>query len=336
MSSTNPLQNVTASQTIGLLLSIYGIFALFVQFLVFPPIARKYGVLRVFQICSFVFPIVYLITPFTALLPSSITAAGPPSNAMHPAADPASGSYSAFALPFNVVILLLVMLCKCTAAVFALPCTTILLTNSASSLAVLATLNGIATSVSAIGRAAGPAIGGNLLGWGVKRSLAWLPWWVFAAISVVGAVASLWLVEGEGFGAEEDEGAENDDADTETDNDGQDGDPRDRNYSKTTLDGHSDDHRSPLTPQTTSTSQHPDERKLGRVRTASSTILQDIPIEEESEDVESSVPSPSASRPSQRRSSITLSAPIGMRKPISRKLSSKLGQSLGSQHSFGG
>ena len=190
-----------ASQSIGILLAFYGAFALLVQFFIFPPAARKYGVLRVYHVCSFTFPIVYLIVPFTALLPVSLTTTGKREDVV---LDSSRKNRFTFGLPFNMLVLFLVMLFKCTAAVFAFPCSTILLTNFATSLDVLGTLNGISTSVSAIGRAAGPAIGGSLLGWGVTRSLAWLPWWTFAVISVVGAVASLWLVEGEGFGGDKD------------------------------------------------------------------------------------------------------------------------------------
>lgn len=49
---------------IGLLSTGYGIFGLPVQFLVFPPLARKYGVLFWLKVVSIVFIFVYLATPF--------------------------------------------------------------------------------------------------------------------------------------------------------------------------------------------------------------------------------------------------------------------------------
>lgn len=93
----------------------------------------------------------------------------------------------------------LIMLVKCFAAIFAFPCTTILLTNSAVSLRVLGTLNGVATSVSAVGRAAGPAIGGAMFEVGAVKGWAILPWWVLAGFAMMGAVPVWWLVETEGF-----------------------------------------------------------------------------------------------------------------------------------------
>jgi hypothetical protein len=87
---------------------------------------------------------------------------------------------------------------------FAFPTSTIMLTNSATSLRVLGTVNGLATSVSAVGRAAGPAIGGGLFTVGVKRGYIIVPFWTMSAISLLAAVPTFWLVEGKGFGDDED------------------------------------------------------------------------------------------------------------------------------------
>ncbi|KAL9081230.1 MAG: hypothetical protein Q9157_000205 [Trypethelium eluteriae] len=217
------------------------------------------------------------------------------------------------------------MLFKCTAAVFAFPCSTILLTNSASSLTVLGTLNGISTSVSAIGRAAGPAIGGNLLGWGVRRSMAWLPWWTFAGISAVGAVASLWLIEGEGFGGDEDK-----DDEEEVMVDGGAGVERTPRMEGQVI------HRSLSNSSKASESpQRWNERRPQQLCTASSTAFQESVIEEDPENPENGDRPETTFRTHQRRKSVDSSVPIGMGKGISRRLSSNLGQSVGSQHSFG-
>ena len=273
--------------------------------------------------------------PFTALLPTSISFVDEKQSPINRALDFTSQDPPASRLPFNVVILFLVMLFKCTAAVFAFPSSTILLTNSASSLAVLGTLNGVATSISAIGRAAGPAIGGSLLGWGVERSLAWLPWWTFAAISVIGAIASLWLIEGEGFGGDEDETEGIDDDEARLDRETVDGGPRWLSNETNDGDDQAGNPHAPRDPENPETSRNHDARRLRRFRTASSTGLQDSPIQEEPEDEDGYIPQRSTSRTQNRRSSIVSSVPIGMGRGISRKLSSNLGQSLGSQHSFG-
>lgn len=158
---------------------------MFVQFFVFPPVARKYGVLPCLKVVTMMFPIIYVATPFTALMPTTFS---------------------------RQVAMLVLMVFKCFAVVFAFPCITILLTNSAVSLRILGTLNGVATSISALGRAAGPAIGGWTFSKGVDIGFVILPWWTLAALAALGALPAFWLVEMDGFG-----GVEQQDSDTDVD-----------------------------------------------------------------------------------------------------------------------
>ena len=144
-----------------------------VQFLVFPPIARRYGVLPCLKVVTLMFPFIYVATPFTALMPTATS---------------------------QQVAMFAIMVIKSFAVVFAFPCTTILLTNSAVSQRVLGTLNGVSTSVSALGRAAGPAIGGWTFSVGVESGYVIFPWWTLAAFAILGAIPVWWLVEQEGFG----------------------------------------------------------------------------------------------------------------------------------------
>lgn len=169
------------SDRIGLLFTIYGIVGMFIQFFAFPPIARRYGVLPCLKAVTVIFPLVYLITPFTALLPTPTT---------------------------QQIAILVIMLFKCWAAKFSFPCTSVLLTNSAVSLRILGTLNGVATSISALGRAAGPMIGGWTFSTGVEKGYGLLPWWILAGFALLGAIAPWWLVEMEGFGDVDENGIE--------------------------------------------------------------------------------------------------------------------------------
>ena len=162
---------------------MYGVCGMIIQFLLFPPAARRYGVLNCLKAVTITFPIAYLLTPFTALLPNQLA---------------------------QQIGIVAIMLVKCWASIFAFPCSTILLTNSASSLRILGTLNGVSTSISALGRASGPAIGGWTFSYGVDHGYVILPWWTLAAFAVLGAIPVWWLVEMEGFGGGGDSGSEND------------------------------------------------------------------------------------------------------------------------------
>lgn len=163
---------------------------MFVQFFVFPPLARKYGVLIWLKIVAIAFPVIYLLTPFTALLPTTQS---------------------------QVACMFVAMMLKCLCGIFAFPCSTILLTNSASSLRTLGTLNGIATSASAVGRAAGPALAGLVFSAGIKKGYLIAPWWFLTAIAIIAAVPVWWLVEGEGFGGDDEVSDDEDDEDIEED-----------------------------------------------------------------------------------------------------------------------
>ena len=166
------------SDRIGLLFTVYGVIGMLIQFFAFPSFARRYGVLPCLKAVTAMFPIAYVLTPFTVLLPTPTT---------------------------QQIGIVTVMVIKCWAGIFAFPCTNILLTNSAISVRVLGTLNGVAVSISALGRAAGPAIGGYTFTVGVEKGYGIMPWWILGCFGILGAMAPWWLVEMEGFGAGNDD-----------------------------------------------------------------------------------------------------------------------------------
>ncbi len=118
-----------------------------------------------------VFPFVYLVTPYTGLIQNDYWRYG---------------------------VFLSVLLVKGFVVIVGFPCMTIMLTNSAPSLKVLGTLNGIATTFSGLGKAAGPAMTGATFSWGVQRGYIIAGWWLLAIIAVIGAIPPWFLVEGDG------------------------------------------------------------------------------------------------------------------------------------------
>ncbi|KIW84623.1 hypothetical protein Z517_00011 [Fonsecaea pedrosoi CBS 271.37] len=250
------------SNRIGLLFTVYGVFGMLIQFFVFPPFARRYGVLNCLKTCCLAFPLVYVATPFTALLPTDSSRQG---------------------------IMMLLMMVKGFCGIFAFPCSTILLTNSAASLKILGTLNGVATSISAIGRAAGPALAGATFTKGVDIGYVVISWWILALVAIVGAVPVWFLVEMEGFGGDlDDDESDQDDDDIYDDEDDNDDDAK--ASSVATAGAHSrkssapsfaeeaveDDEELPgsrlLTPATTRTSQRSSRRHSLQLRRVPSPI----------------------------------------------------------------
>ena len=170
------------SSEIGLYFTLYAVISIFCQFVIFPSVARAYGVLKCLRAVLIIMPIVYFFTPFTTVIDDLFTAE---------------------------VALFFLLAVKGFCNTFAFPCTTILLTNSASSIRVLATINGIATSVSAVGRGVGPLLAGSVFSWGVKNGYIITPFWTLTAIGVVGSAASFLLVEEQGFGDDGETDSEN-------------------------------------------------------------------------------------------------------------------------------
>jgi len=287
------------NQSIGLLFTLYGVSGMIIQFFVFPPVANRLGIVKCLRICSVAMPVIYFFIPFTSLLP-----------------DQTSKKIAGF----------LLMLCKGVFSTFAFPCSTILLTNSASSLRILGTLNGIAVSVSAIGRAAGPAIEGAVFTIGVQRGYVIAPWWLLSAIAWLAAVPVFYIVEGAGFGGKTDDEMEDSD---EEDEEGEDEieEPTSNRVGMIQTAAHAGAEVDDVAHEERYGSMMP----LSRTNTVSSNPFSDVEEEDRPAGTPAATPSrrPSRRESSARKVSRKVSIPIGMG-GMSRRYSSNLGHSFGS------
>lgn len=166
------------SDKIGTIYATYGIACGIIQFFLFPIFCARFGVLNCYKAATMIFPLVYLITPYSVLIQNT---------------------------HLRYAFFLFTMLVKGLVVIIAFPCTTIMLTNSASSVRILGTLNGYATSFSGLGRAVGPALTGAVFSIGVQRGYVIAPWWVLAGIAMLGAIPAWFIVEGDGPSREFDE-----------------------------------------------------------------------------------------------------------------------------------
>jgi hypothetical protein len=177
-----------SSDRIGTIFAVYGITCGLVQFLAFPPLCTRIGALNCFRLCTIMSPFIYFLTPYSVCFSSS------------------GARYAS---------LIILMIFKAFASIIGFPCITILLTNSASDLRILGTLNGFATMFSGMGRAIGPAGAGAAFSWGLERGYIITAWWFLAAVAALGAVSSIWLVDGDGptAGSVSSDSSEEDDED---------------------------------------------------------------------------------------------------------------------------
>jgi len=166
------------SGEIGTILTCYGVACGLIQFLLYPTLVARFGLLNCFRFCSLLLPVTYFLIPYTALFQNPVA---------------------------RYVALAIVMVVKGFGVIIAFPSTTILLTNSCTSLRVLGTLNGFATAFSGIGRGVGPLLTGLAFTWGAEHGYIVVPFAFLALVALLGAIPVFMIVEGEGPSATPDE-----------------------------------------------------------------------------------------------------------------------------------
>ena len=155
------------TREIGLILTVQGVLAMLIQFILFPPVAGKFGAFNVYKAMMVLYPISYIIVPYLDFIPEDYKYAG----------------------IYATLVIRILFGC------LSYPCNMILLTNSAPSLLVLGTINGIAASVASLARSFGPTISGMLYSYGLDIGYVGLAWWINAGICIIGAVQALWILD---------------------------------------------------------------------------------------------------------------------------------------------
>jgi hypothetical protein len=160
-----------SSRTTAIYLTIYGISAMVIQLLIFPPTARWLGPLKALRIASSLYPLVYFLTPYLSKLSHLPTLRG--------------------------ICSLLLLLSKAFCGIFAFPCSKIMLCNSARAKNTLGSLNGISASSQQLVRALVAILVGKLFSMGLERGVIVLPWWGLGVISLGGLLVVFWIEDEE-------------------------------------------------------------------------------------------------------------------------------------------
>ncbi|EAQ88066.1 hypothetical protein CHGG_04685 [Chaetomium globosum CBS 148.51] len=158
------------TRTIGVILSIQGIYSMASTHFLFPLITQRLGPLRLFKLMSILYPLLYFFTPYIVLLPESLRMAS----------------------------VYFIVVWKCTFSTLAYPSNAILITNSAPTTLTLGTINGAAASTASLCRALGPIISGLLYSMGWENGYSGLSWWVTGLVTIGGAYVGLKITEPRG------------------------------------------------------------------------------------------------------------------------------------------
>lgn len=165
---------------VGIAMAILGVIGITLQLFIYPRLNDRYGVIPLYRIFVYGFPIAYVLAPYLSIVPSKSI---PPA--------PADG-------PGVWLALCGVLLVQVLGRTFVLPSTMILINNCSPHPSVLGTIHGIAQSVGSAARTFGPAVAGYLFGVGLNIGVVGLSWWILAAIAAFGVLTSTWVREGSG------------------------------------------------------------------------------------------------------------------------------------------
>ncbi|KAH7396774.1 major facilitator superfamily domain-containing protein [Phaeosphaeria sp. MPI-PUGE-AT-0046c] len=152
----------------GAFLAAQGVMQMIAQLFIFPWLSKRLGSLRTFWVTLSLYPLLYIIAPYLALLPDRLQITG----------------------------LMVLLVGKVTFQSLSYPSLAIILANSAPSKRVLGTLNGAAASSASICRGFGPTISGLMDGVGQSSNMSGLAWWTMAGVAIVGWAPGFILKEG--------------------------------------------------------------------------------------------------------------------------------------------
>ncbi|KAG5976472.1 hypothetical protein E4U55_007338 [Claviceps digitariae] len=171
---------------IGFSLSAAGLATILFQAFVFQPVKSKIGNLGAYRFALLGLSISLLLMPWVGFLDDE------------PPFGLASGRLWLYAELAAVLVL------KNICAVGGLSCVMLLITNSAPSHASLGTLNGVAQTLSALGRSIGPFVSGGLftLSVNIRPKGEALPWSLFGGLTLLGWCLSL-FIQGRGLESED-------------------------------------------------------------------------------------------------------------------------------------
>ena len=149
-----------ATKTVGLIMAINGIIALFIQGVVFPIVVDRFGVFRTFMLVTILHPVAFFIVPYLVLLPSK-------------------------SLFFGIYFCLTI---RQTLSILDYPVILIMLKQASPAPRYLGKINGLAASVGAACRMIAPPIAGLLYSKGRQLEFTGLAWYGAGMVAIAGSL----------------------------------------------------------------------------------------------------------------------------------------------------
>jgi hypothetical protein len=147
-------------QAVGMIMAIQGLIALFMQAVVFPIMAERMGVHRLFVFVTVFHPIAYFIMPSLLFIPEH----------------------------FLYPVIYIYLTIRNFFCILVYPLLLILIKEATPSLTILGKVNGLAASASAACRMIAPPVAGYLYAMGRRMDCTALAWYGSAFVAILGAV----------------------------------------------------------------------------------------------------------------------------------------------------
>ncbi|KAK3502796.1 major facilitator superfamily domain-containing protein [Neurospora crassa] len=147
-------------QSVGMIMAVQGVIALFMQAVIFPLMAERLGVYRLFILVTVLHPIIYVIMPTLLFIPERL---------LYPA------------IYFCLVV-------RNFFSILLYPLLLILIKEATPSFSVLGKVNGLAASAGAACRMIAPPVAGYLYSVGRKMDCTALAWYGSMFVAVIGAI----------------------------------------------------------------------------------------------------------------------------------------------------
>lgn len=161
---------------VGFAMSLLGAIGVLLQLVIYPRLQDRLGTVRIWRTALFIFPLVYLLAPYPALVASA------------PSLD---GRTVLVWVAMSLVLLLFVI-----GRTGVTPATTLLINDCTPHPSVRGTIHTSATVIGNLSRSIFPVCAFAIFGEGLKIGVVGLGFWCLAGLAILACIASQWVTEG--------------------------------------------------------------------------------------------------------------------------------------------
>ena len=161
---------------VGFAMSVLGAIGVILQLIIYPLLNDRFGTVRIWQVALFIFPVVYALAPFPALV----------------ASENVNSDKTVLVWMAMLFVLLLFVIGRTGVT----PATTLLINDCTPHPSVRGTIHTAGTVIGNLSRSLFPIIAFAIFGKGLDIGFVGLGFWCLAGLAVLACVASRWVMEG--------------------------------------------------------------------------------------------------------------------------------------------